>query len=268
MKWTSAVVDRRALFSLALAALAMPGLRSDAPDVNTIVERWTAANRADFDAAPHYDYVERVRDDDGTKTYDVTMLFGSPYKRLLRQDGMALDEDEQRRQNEELGKARREREVESPEERAERIADYRKTREQAQRILEEMPRAFEYTLGSTTRVNSHTAYVLTAAPRRGYDPPTTAAEVLAGMRGQFWIDTATFQLVRGWARVLRPVSIEGFLATVEPGTEFEVEQQPVNQGVWLPTHVAIHTRSAIVFLFHRHSAEDRTYSNYRKVPSS
>jgi hypothetical protein len=267
MKWTSAVVDRRALVGLALLSFAVPSLGSDPPDVKTIVERWTAANRADFDAAPHYNYVERVRDDDGTKTYDVTMLFGSPYKRLLKQDGMPLDEEEQRRQSDEFGRTRRERAGESPGERAQRIADYDKKREQAHRIIEEMPRAFDYSLDSTRRMNSRDTYLLTATPRRDYDPPTTEAEVLTGMRGQFWIDATTFQLVHGRARVLHPVSIEGFLATVQPGTEFEVEQQPVGESVWLPTHVAIHTRSSIVFLFHRHSAEDRTYFNYRKSQS-
>jgi len=93
-------------------------------------------------------------------------------------------------------------------------------------MLEEIPRAFDYTLRSARRVSSRTVYVLTATPRAGYDSPSAEARVLTGMQGEFWIDTATYQLWHGWARVLHPVSIEGFLATVQPGTEFEVDQRP------------------------------------------
>lgn len=51
--------------------------------------------------------------------------------------------------------------------------------------------------------------------------------MLRGMEGELWIDEATFQWVKVQARVIRPVSIEGFLARVEPGTRFELEKMPV-----------------------------------------
>ena len=41
------------------------------------MRRSTAANRADWIAAPDYAYMERTHNDDGTKTYDVTMILGS-----------------------------------------------------------------------------------------------------------------------------------------------------------------------------------------------
>jgi hypothetical protein len=41
--------------------------------------------------------------------------------------------------------------------------------------------------------------------------------VLTGMEGKLWIDEKTFQWVKVEATVIRPVSIEGFLAEVEPG---------------------------------------------------
>jgi len=234
-------------------------------DVQTIVQRWTAANRADFEAAAHYNYSERVHDDDGTRTYAVVMLYGSPYRQLVKNNGQPLSADDRRKEADALQKARRERAQESPEDRADRIHEYEKDREHAHRIIEEMPHAFQYTLSATRQAGSRKVYVLSATPRPGYQPQTTEAEVLAGMQGEFWIDTKTFQLVRGSAEVLRPVSIDGFLASVQPGTEFEVEQQPLDSGVWLPTHLLIHSRSSIVFVFHHHTIEDRTYFDYRKV---
>jgi uncharacterized membrane protein len=261
--------SRLQLLSICVLLLGSPAIGSTAtPGVNTIVQRWTEANRRDFEAMPHYRYFERIRDDDGTKTYEITMLFGRPYKRLVSEDGKALPDDERRHQEDAFDEARRERAAESPDQRQERIAEYLKSREDAHRILEAMPLAFEYALRSTRHVNSRTVYILSAKPRPGYDAPSAKAEVLKGMKGEFWIDTATYQLVHGWARVAHPVTIEGFLATVQPGTEFEVDQRPVDDGIWLPTHFAIHSRSSIVFLFHHHTAEDRTYFNYRKISAS
>jgi hypothetical protein len=47
------------------------------------------------------------------------------------------------------------------------------------------------------------------------------------MQGKLWIDKDSFQWVKVEAQVMHPVSIEGFLAKVEPGTHFELEKEPV-----------------------------------------
>jgi hypothetical protein len=76
------------------------------------------------------------------------------------------------------------------------------------------------------------------------------------MQGAFWIDTITFQWVRASARVLRPVSIAGIFARVQPGTAFEVEQMPMSGDVWLPRHFQIQSRSSILLFFHHHINEE------------
>src|SRR6185312_15629260 len=73
---------------------------------------------------------------------------------------------------------------------------------------------------------SREAYVLRATPRRGYVPPTLEARALTGMQGTLWIDTETFQWMKVTADVTHPVSIEGVLAQVEPGTSFTLENVP------------------------------------------
>jgi hypothetical protein len=247
------------------AVVAVPSTsRRPAPDANVIVDRWTAALRQELAAAPQYSYTERIRDDDGEKTYEVTLLYGSPYKRLVEVNGQPLDASEQRKQQERFVDEQAERGSESQDDRAQRIAKFRKDFDRAHRILEELPRAFQFSLRRTIDERSGSQYVLEASPRPGYDPPTTEAEVLTGMRGEFWIDTATYQLSRAVARVLHPVTIEGFVATIQPGTEFEVEQQPVGDGVWLPTHFQIRSHSSILFFFHHHLDEDRRFFDYHR----
>jgi hypothetical protein len=254
-------------WALLLLMIAPGGAARSMLDGDTIVRRSTAANRTDWAAAPDYAYMERTRDDDGTKTYDVTMILGSSYKRLVKDGDTLLSATEQAKEERKLRAEAAKREAESPDERTNRIAEYQKQREQAHRILEEMPRAFNYTVATTRRVGSRTVYVLQATPRKGYDPPNVESNVLTAMRGEFWIDTITFQWVRASAVVLRPISIAVFLARVQPGTEFEVEQMPMSGDVWLREHFQIRSRSSILFFFHHHINEDDTYFDYRKITS-
>jgi hypothetical protein len=261
------VFDHRRLSVPVLVAALQLGASAparDAPELSVIVARWTAANRTDFDSAPSYSYRETIRNSDGIRTYDVTMLEGSPYQRLLSVGGKPLSEADRQHEDEKLRDERRKRAEESAGERADRIANYQKDRARAGRILEELPRAFQFQLRAARQLRDRRVYVLAAAPRRGYDPPNAEAKVLAGMRGEFWIDSATYQLVHGTARVLKPVSIAGFFARVQPGTEFLVEQQPVDAGIWLPSRFQIRSRSSILFLFHHHVSEERIYFDYRR----
>jgi len=100
----------------------------------------------------------------------------------------------------------------------------------------ELVTAFDFKVLGETRLNGYDVYALHATPRPGYHPPNMETQVLTGMQGELWIDKNTFQWVKIEAQVTRPVSIEGFLAKVEPGTHFELEKAPVARGVWLPTH--------------------------------
>src|SRR5579862_9303051 len=90
------LVVSAALVALLLAADRRSQAAAVAPavPVDTVVQRWTAASRADFDAAPRYDYRERIRTEDGSKTYDVTMLFGTPYQRLIAVNEHPLSESD------------------------------------------------------------------------------------------------------------------------------------------------------------------------------
>jgi hypothetical protein len=237
-------------------------------DPVSIVRRSVMANQSDWRAAPEFAYTERIQDDDGAKTYDVKMLQGTPYKLLMAVDDHRLSPADQRSEQKKFIQERERRLAESPDERAQRIADYAKNLRAARDIIDELPRAFSYRLRSSRNVAGRTVYVLEALPAKGYKPSSRTAEALTGMHGEFWIDAATFQWVRASVSVLNPVSIFGFLARVEPGTRFVVEQKPVDHNVWLPSRLEIHSRSSLVFLLHHHRSETRTFFNYRKVPTS
>lgn len=238
------------------------------PDTQTIIAKSVAANDENWKAAPGFDFTERDKTKTGTKTSQVIMVDGSPYYRPIAVNAKPLppaaEADEQRR----LLKMIAQRNAESPEVRLARVAQYEKERRQDRLFMSQLTEAFEFTLKREQRMGPYDVYVLGATPRSGYKPPNMECQALAGMEGTLWIDKASFQWVKVEAHVVRPVSIEGFLAQVEPGTHFELELAPVTGNIWLPAHFAMKSRSKVLYLFNHRTQDDETYSNYRRAAAN
>lgn len=250
---------------LLITGFAIAGSAYAVVDVRTIIQQSVSANQADWVAAPRYSWTEEDRTSRGDRTYDVTMIDGSPWRRLIKVDGMPLPPDAQKRERQKLLSVRVRRDNESPEVRQERIARYQRQRQRDQLLMDQLSKAFDFTLTGNQTIGSRDVYVLRATPRQGYKPPNKEARVLTGMEGQLWIDTRTFQWVKVTAHVIHPVSIIDFLARVEPGTEFELEKSPVTESVWLPSHFAMKSRSRVLSIFGHHTEEDETYSDYKPI---
>jgi hypothetical protein len=256
------------LAPLLVAATCGLSAQSGLPPVDTIVQRSVEANRRDVQAAARYAYSETLRDGDTTKTFDVDVIDGTPYRRLVMIDGQRLSANDAHHEAEKLERERVTRAAESRQVRDRRIAGYEKNRDRVLRLLDELPRAFEYRLVSTAAVDGRPTLLLEGTARAGYVPPTIDAGVLRAARVEFWIDVASYHWVRVRARVLRPVTLAGFLVAVQPGTEFTLDEAPVADGVWLPSHFAMRTRSAILSLIPHHSDDTRTYFDYHPSGST
>jgi hypothetical protein len=254
--------------SLAAIAMLAAGGAFAQPDVQTIIQRSLEATKADWSVAPQYSYQETDREDGKSKTYEVRMIEGSPYGVLIAVDGQPLTADEQQKEQEKLKHIIAKLKSESPDERARRIEDYEKDRKRDHAMLLELAKAFDFKLIGETQLAGREVYLIQATPRPDYQPPNDEGKVLTGMQGRLWIDKATSQLVQVTAEVIHPVFIEGFLARVEPGTRFELQQMQVADGVWLPKHFAMYSRAKVLGVWDHIAQEDQTFSNYQKSADS
>jgi len=256
---------------LAPAALA-PAMRGANPqDANGIVSRSVEHTEADWNAAPQYTFREH---DDITKggrrevrDYQVIMLEGSPYDKLIAKDGKPLNSAEGAEAEEKLKRETQRRRSESPQARAKRIAQYNRERHQDHALLREMIASFVYRLAGTESMNGRTCFRIDASPKPGYVPKSRETKVLTGMRGTLWIDTSDYQWVKVAAEVFRPVAFGLFVAHVEPGTEFVLEQAPEGGGLWLPSHFLTKVNAKVLVWTHN-SVDDETYSHYEKIPAA
>jgi hypothetical protein len=188
------------------------------------------------------------------------MIDGSPYERLLEVSGKPVSGELQKQQQ-----AETDRRADSSQQRRDRIAKYKKEQARDHLMMAQLTEAFDFTLVGKSRVKGFHVYVLKATPRAGYKPPNRESQVLPGMQGEMWIDQKTYRWVKVTAKVIRPVSIEGFLAEVEPGTEFEIEKAPVDEGIWQITHFAVRSKARILHMINRSSEEDDTFFDFEKT---
>ena len=265
--WSEQLCARTRLALLSSALLVLLPAAYGQVDVNTIIQRSVEANASDWNAALEYDCYERDQQPDGgSKTFDVLMILGSPYRKLVAINGQPISAGQQQQEQQKMEAAIAKRRGESEQERADRISKFEKDRRRDQQLMDQLTKGFEFTLLGQQKLDGFDVYVLKATPKPGYQPPTMDTQVLRGMHGKLWIDKKTFQWVKVEAEVTRPVSIEGFVAQVEPGTRFELEKTPVEDGkVWLAKHYSMRAKAKVLYLFDHKSEDDETYFGYRKL---
>jgi hypothetical protein len=244
-------------------------------NVQEIIRKSVAATDRDWKEAPNYVYTLHEVDEklnshgkiksESVNTWEVSVLEGSEYKKLIRRDGKPLSKQEQAAEEQKFEAEKIRRKQEPPSEREKRVSKYQKERQQDHAMMREMATAFAFRLVGEETIDGHSTYVLDATPKPGYVPHSRETKVLTGMRGRLWVDKEQYQWVKVEAEVMHPVSFYA-VASVGPGTKFFLEQAPVGDGVWLPKHFAVKV-NASVFWIARNSSEDDVYSNYRRVGS-
>jgi hypothetical protein len=255
---------RLALPPLMVGAAALHADTVHSLDAGAIVSRSIAANESDWVAEPLYDRCERDDDGDDVQTYDVTMMSGRPYERLVAVDDQPLSpsqaRDEQNKRQREM--ARRMLEDVSA---AQRKNNYNRSHGRFRALFQQFPNAFTFTLEGRRRVAGRTAFHVTGVPRPDYEPPTRDARALTAMTVELWVDLETYHWIKLTARITKPVSLVGLLVRVEPGTIVELEKGAVDGGrAWLFTRLRFDSTSRLLMLFGHHTSNDAQYFNFRR----
>lgn len=264
-------VNRLVRLLLAMAGWAAGGVVTQ-PDALEIVQKSVATVEANWSKAPAYSYIERDAkskhdSDASTRSYEVLTIEGTPYHRLVAVDDRPLGAGEQAQEDRKMQAETERRQRESERERNKRITKYQKDRTRDLAVIHEMSNAFQFHLAGEETIDGHECWVLDVSPKPGYDPKDREGRVLTGMAGRLWIDKHERQWVRARAEVIKPVSFYGFVAKVEPGTHFLLEQQPVAKDLWLPAHFSVQVNASAFGFFNEDSKEDETYRDYKPMPT-
>jgi hypothetical protein len=241
------------------------------PSITEIIRRSVNTNTADWKSQPEYAYQEYDRKSkvDGSggihpqqsKTYEVMMLEGSPYNRLVAVNNEPLSPAQAAQENEKMQREFARRQSESSNDRKARIAKYQNGRAEEHLLMQQMTEAFNFKLIGEETVEGTECYVLDATPKPDYQPPVERARVLTGMRGRLWIDKSEYHWVKVQAEVISPVTFGLFIAQVKPGTKFQLDQAPVG-SVWLPKCFTESVNASVLGMVGYRTREEEHYSDY------
>lgn len=245
-----------------------------AQDAREIVRRSIEAEFTGVEAARNYTYVERQeeRQLDGSgkvknldvHTYDVTLMEGSPYRRLVALNDKPLTAQEQQKEDEKLRQSNAARHQETEAQKQQRIADWRHKQEKQREPLREVPDAYDLHMLPDEALGGRAMWVIDATPKAGYKPKLKSAFFFPKVKMRFWIDRQDYQAVKAEMETLDTISWGGILARLAKGDRLTFEKTRVNDEVWLPKALRI-VGSARVLLVKGYRGDiEISYSNYKK----
>lgn len=238
--------------------------------VRRVVERSQQNSKISLD----YTYLQRqeVRELDSAgrvrkrtiETWDVTLLEGSPYRRLVGRNDRPLSPEEQKAEDDKRRASNQQRRSETQEQKARRLADWQRRRERQEQPVKELPDAFNFSLLGEEQIDGRPVYRIDAVPKPGYKPKSQLANFFPKVKLRLWIDKADFEAARVEMETLGTISFGGFLVRLSKGTRLTIEQTRVNDEVWLPKHVALTAEARILLLKGFNRDLDFTFSDYKK----
>jgi hypothetical protein len=224
-----------------------------------------------------YTYIEREEEHrlDGkgqvksteTTTHEVMMLYGDQIERLIAKNDKPLSTKDAAKEDERIQKLTDKRKNETSEQRAKRLKQEEKDREETRQFVGEIADAYNFHLAAIEDLDSRETYVIDAEPRPGFEPHSKEAKFLPKFRFRIWIDKAEGQWIKLDAQAIDTVSLGLFLARVHKGSRIVIEQTRVNDEVWLPRHVAVNVDVRLALVKNFDITEDVTYRDYKKFRS-
>jgi hypothetical protein len=247
-------------------------------DAREIVRRSIAAELENSKRAKNYTFLQRTEerelDDSGqvkskqSKTYDVTMLQGSNYRRLIERNDHPLLPKEEKKEQDKLRASLVDRRHETPAQQEKRVSEYDNRPGRSRAMLNEIPEAFDFRFRAEEEVDSRPVYVIEGTPRAGYRPQSADARmILPKLKLTVWIDKADFNWARINAEVIDTITWGFCLLKMAPGGRFELQQTRVNDEVWLPKHTRVIVSARVAFVKKVNVEHDATFKNYRKFQS-
>lgn len=233
-------LQSRAVLLILASATALLGQA----DAREVIRRAVAAEERNWKVARNYGYSERVDarrlDPQGRlkskdlKIYDVMLLEGSPYRRLVARDDRPLSPGEEKKEQEKLARSVAERREETAAQRARRLAEYDRRPEWQREAWQELPEAFDFRPAGEQAWDANGQYVIEATPRKGYQPRSRTGKVLAHLQAKLWVDKQDYHLVKAEVEVVDTIWVGLFLVRLAKGSRAAFEQTRVNDEVWLP----------------------------------
>ncbi|HLW98153.1 MAG TPA: hypothetical protein VKR82_05865 [Candidatus Acidoferrales bacterium] len=205
-----------------------------------------------------------------TNEYTFFYMYGDEISTLVKKDGKALSESEQKRENEKAQKAIEEaQKQEAKKEAKDAKAKEERQQEKDDPDIETFLRACQFVNPRRERFRGQDVLVFDFEPNVEFKPHKMVEDLVHKLAGVIWIDEKAHDVVRLEAYFVGDFKIAGgLLANLQKGTSFIFEQAYVNNEVWLPTYEEAHVGVRLLLVKGFKMNEVTRYSDYRKFNTS
>jgi hypothetical protein len=195
-----------------------------------------------------------------TKGYELFFESGREIVRQVSNEGRALDEHEARKEekrvNEEIKKAR---------ERAAKREKHPEEEDKDEVRLDRMLQAVTLKNGRFEDSKGREVLAYDFEPNPDFKPRKLSESFFNKMVGTIWVDPQDLDVARFEARLVEDFKIAGgLLVSLKKGSAMVVEQERINEEVWLPSLVDGGFGARVFLLKSEHARIVDKFSNYRK----
>ena len=193
------------------------------------------------------------------RQYELYFVEGSAIKRLLSKEGVPLSESEKKKEDERVAKAEKSA-------REHRAKMDRGEHDKNAINISTFLRSSMFQNIRREQYQSHEVIAIDFVPNPDFKPNGLAESIASKLGGTIWIDEQAHQVARLEAKLLKGQSAGFGLASVKEGTSFVLEQQKINDELWMPSVTDANIGARVVFKGIRQRNIDH-FSNYKKFKS-
>ena len=202
------------------------------------------------------------------KEYTFFYLYGDEVSTLVKKDGKALSDDEQKKENEKTQKEiadiqKRETKKEAKDEKAKE--EGKKEKDDDDVGIESFLRACQFVNPRRERFRGQDVLVFDFEPNPEYKARNMGEKIIQKLAGVIWIDEKAHDVARLEAYFVGDFRFAGgLLANLQKGTSFIFEQGYLNNEVWLPTYEEAHVGVRLLLVKGFKVNAVTRYSDYKK----
>jgi hypothetical protein len=199
-----------------------------------------------------------------SETFETSFYRGYRLRRLVAKNGQPLDAEDQAKEDRRIEKRVREIEKELAERDRKREAG--RPGEDDRRVsIADLFRASRLVNPRRELFRSREMIVFDFEPNPDYRPKKDIERFAGKTVGTMWIDPGDKQVARIEARLIEPYKVGGgLLASLGKGSSFVLEQDRINNEIWLPTAADVNISVRALLLIGITANQSVRYSNYKR----
>jgi hypothetical protein len=252
------------VLSLALAgrSFCQSSEASISPSAHELVRRAVANELKSANSTARYTYRLRKQTPTGSSVKQIAETNDGQVSYLLMMNDQPLTEEQRRIEDDKNQKL-----LNNPDEQRRRLKEQKEDERRANNIVRVLPDAFIYEFEGPS--DEPHVVNLRFRPNPSFNPPDRETQVLQGMAGHMYIDTAANRMRRLDGTLVDDVNFGwGIFGKLHKGGHFEIRESDVGNGNWDVTYSDLDFTGKVLVFKKLRIKERQEMSDFRRIPEN